>query len=236
MSMKIIFLADAHLKGGGDADETELLKFLDTLNGVEYLVIMGDLFDFWIGRNKIARARHRAVLQALKGVRERGVRIIYVEGNHDFAMGGFFTKELGVRLVEGEAICTLDNRKFYLSHGDMVEMTDGYRRWRGFLRSPLFTFLTMVLPSSLVWSIAARLSERSRSYDTKGAGLDKGLMNFADKKIAEGAEIVVMAHSHMAGVHKLGKGIYANPGGWQDERTYLAYEKGRIEVKKYGGA
>jgi len=231
--MKIIFLADAHLKGGGDAAETELIELLNGLKEVEYLVIMGDLFDFWIGSNKIARSRYSAVLAALAEVNGKGVKIIYVEGNHDFSIGPFFTAELGATVVEGEAVLTLDNKRFYLSHGDMVEMTEGYRRWRGFLRSPLFSFLTMVLPSSLVWSIAVRLSTRSRSYDTKGADLDKRLKKFADKKIAEGAEIAVMAHSHLAGVHKIGKGIYTNPGGWQGERTYLVYEKGRIEVKKY---
>jgi len=233
LSMKIIFLADAHLKGDGDADERELIEFLGGLKGVDCLVILGDLFDFWIGRNKVAQTRYKAVLRALKRVAERGARIIYVEGNHDFSMGDFFTEELGATLVECEAELTLDNHKFYLSHGDTVEMTEGYRRWRTFLRSPFFGFLTAMAPSRVVWAIAMRLSGRSRSYNTKVPELDKRLLNFAKEKIADGAEIAIMAHSHKAGVHKLGKGTYANPGGWQGERTYLVYEKGRIALEKY---
>jgi len=233
LSMKIIFLADAHLKGEGEAAEVELIEFLDTLEGIDCLVILGDLFDFWIARNKVARTRYKAVLKALKRVSEQGTRIIYVEGNHDFSMGGFFTEELGATVVEGEAELTLDKKKFYLSHGDTVEMTDGYRRWRGFLRSPSFSFLTTVLPSGLVWSVATRLSGRSRSYDTKGPGLDERLREFARERIESGVDFVVMGHSHMAGVHKIGHGTYANPGGWEGERTYLLYEKGRIKVKKY---
>jgi len=235
LSMKIIFLADAHLKGEGEPAEIEIIKFLDSLKGVDCLVILGDLFDFWIARNSVARARHQSVLTALKRVSGQGTRIIYVEGNHDFSMGSFFTEELGATVVEAEALLTLDKKKFYLSHGDTVDMTDGYRRWRGFLRSPLFSFLTMVLPSSVVWSIAARLSDRSRSYDTKGPALDGQLREYAKKKLAEGADFAVMAHSHLAGVHEVGRGTYANPGGWQGERTYLLYEKGKIKVKKYGG-
>ncbi len=231
--MKIIFLGDAHLKGEGEAAETEFIGLLTNMRGVDCLVILGDLFDFWTARNSVARARYKAVLGALKKVKERGVKIIYVEGNHDFSMGPFFTEELGARVVKDGAVFTLDNRKFYLSHGDTVSMTEGYRRWRGFLRSPLFSFLTMLLPSSLVWSIATRLSDRSRSYDTKGTVLDKRLMSFAKEKLGDSAEIVVMGHSHMAGVTELGNGIYANPGGWQGERTYLVYEKGKIELKRY---
>jgi len=233
--MKIIFLADAHLKGEGEPAERDFLRFLDNLQGVDCLVILGDLFDFWVGNNKVARRRYRAVLCALKEVAERGVRIIYVEGNHDFSMGNFFTETLGATVVEEEAELTLDEKKFYLSHGDTVEMTDGYRRWRVFLRSPLFSFLTTVLPSGLVWSIASKLSARSRSYDTKGAALDNRLKIFAAEKISAGTGIVVMAHSHLAGVHKIEKGTYANPGGWQGERTYLVYEKGIIKVSKFTG-
>ncbi|MFQ5480221.1 MAG: UDP-2,3-diacylglucosamine diphosphatase [Thermodesulfobacteriota bacterium] len=231
--MKIIFLGDAHLKGEGEAAETELVEFLYTLKDLDYLVILGDLFDFWTETNTVARSRYGAVLRTLKEVKEHGVKIIYAEGNHDFAMGGFFTKELGARVVEGEAVLTLDNKRFYLSHGDTVGMTKGYRRWRGFLRSPFCSFLMRVMPSEVVWSIAMRLSGRSRSYNTKGPQLDKRLSEFAAQRIEGGVDIVVMGHSHMAGVHKIGNGTYANPGGWQGERTYLVYENGKIEVKKY---
>ncbi len=233
--MKIVFLGDAHLKGEGEASESALLEFLQNLKNVDYLVILGDLFDFWTARNTVACLRYRGVLNALKDVKEGGVKIIYVEGNHDFSMGRFFTDELGAEVVEGSLIVELDNRKFYLTHGDTVEMTKGYRRWRGFLRSPLFDLLNMALPSSLVWGIAMKLSGRSRSYDTKGPALDKKLREFAGERIKGGADIVVMGHSHMAGVTEIGGGIYANPGGWQGGQSYLLYEKGKMELRKYGG-
>ncbi len=233
MSMKIIFLGDAHLKGDGETNEAELIEFLKGLEGVDCLVILGDLFDFWIGRNRVAQTRYRVVLRALKRLAGRGVQIIYVEGNHDFSMGSFFTEEIGATLVGGEAVLTLDNHKFYLSHGDTVDMTEGYRRWRTFLRSPFFAFITAIVPSRIVWTIAMRLSGRSRSSNTKGIELDNRLKNFAKDKIADGADMVVMGHSHKSGVHKLGTGTYANPGGWHGEKTYLVYEKGKIRVKRY---
>ncbi len=231
--MKIIFLADAHLKGEGEGAETNLIAFLDSLDDLDCLVILGDLFDFWTGGNSVARRRYSAVLHALEKVAGRGTRIIYVEGNHDFLMGPFFTERLKARVIKEAEEVTLDNKKFYLAHGDTVSMTDGYRRWRGFLRSPVYGALTSAMPSSMVWNIAMRLSGRSRSYNTKGRALDNSLKEFAKTKLAEGADFVVMAHSHLAGVHELKDGTYANPGGWQGERTYLEYENGKMRVKKY---
>ncbi|MFQ5354211.1 MAG: UDP-2,3-diacylglucosamine diphosphatase, partial [Thermodesulfobacteriota bacterium] len=143
--MKIIFLGDAHLKGEGEAAETALVEFLLGLEGVYLLVILGDLFDFWVADNAVAEARYSAVLQALKEVKERGVKIIYVEGNHDFSMGGFFTDELEATIVEGSVVQKFDGKRFYLTHGDTVGMTRGYRRWRRFLRTPLFYFLKNVV-------------------------------------------------------------------------------------------
>jgi UDP-2,3-diacylglucosamine hydrolase len=231
--MKIIFIADAHLKGEGEAAEADLLAFLDSINDADHLVILGDLFDFWTGRNTVAHERYKAVLAALEDLSRRGTTIIYVEGNHDFSMGPFFTERLKAHVIKEAETLTLDNKKFYLAHGDTVDMTDGYRRWRGFLRSSAYTALTSVLPSSVVWNIAMHLSGRSRSYNTKGSALDEHLREFAKKIIAHGADFVVMAHSHLAGVHKIKSGTYANPGGWQGERTYLEYEKGKMRVKKY---
>jgi len=231
--MKIIFIADAHLKGEGEANEAELTRFLNGMDDADYLVILGDLFDFWTGRNSEARVRYRSVLRALKGVHDRGVRLIYVEGNHDFSMGRFFTVTLEARIVRESAVMELGGRKFYLAHGDTVDMTGGYRLWRGFLRSPVFSALSMALPSSLVWSIAGGLSGRSRSYNTKGPVLDSHLREFARRQLEGGVDFVVMAHSHMAGVHEINGGTYANPGGWEGERTYLVYEGGRMEVRKY---
>ncbi len=233
--MKIIFIADAHLKGEGERRETDLIAFLDSLQEVDRLVILGDLFDFWTGGNKVAERRYAPVLKALEKLTRQGTSIIYVEGNHDFLMGPFFIETLKAHVIKEAEEVALDNKKFYLAHGDTVEMTEGYRRWRGFLRSPVYDALASAMPSSVVWNIAMHLSGRSRSYNTKGPNLDSRLKEFAKTKLAEGADFVVMAHSHIAGVHKIKTGTYANPGGWEGERTYLEYEDGKIRVKKYRG-
>ena len=49
--MRIVFIADSHAKGPDDPSQKQLSRFLEALsnNPPERLVILGDLFDFWIG-------------------------------------------------------------------------------------------------------------------------------------------------------------------------------------------
>ena len=47
--MNIVFVADAHLKGLDDPNQASLVEFFDGLDGVDLLVILGDLFDCWGG-------------------------------------------------------------------------------------------------------------------------------------------------------------------------------------------
>jgi len=232
--MKIVFIADAHLKGLADPNLKSLASFLDSLNRIDTLVILGDLFDFWTGANEKVYREYRPALNSLLRLKKRGVSIIYLEGNHDFSMGDFFTKELGAGVHPGFFEWTLDNRRVLLAHGDTVSMTTGYALWRRFLRGSVFRFITRVTPPGFVWRVAKLLSRKSREYNQKGNIVEERLMGFARGKIGSGFDTVILAHSHVAGVHKEEAGgrtgTYANPGSWAGNRSYLVYEKGVLKV------
>ena len=235
--MKIVFVADAHIKGLRDPAQAGLAAFLDALTDIDKLVLLGDIFDFWAGSNPIAMREYRPLLDSLKGLSERGIEIIYVEGNHDFDMGSFFTKTLGASVFPDACTITLNGERIYLAHGDTVSMTTGYRLWRLFLRSPLFGLLTSVLPPDIVWEVAARLSSKSRGRYGEKKSLDKKMKAFSAGLIEGGHSGVILAHSHVAGVNrgitKEGRGFYANPGGWVNGKHFLLYEDGDLSVKSY---
>lgn len=236
--MKIVFVADAHLKGASDPNLKNLSAFLDGLDRVDTLVALGDLFDFWAGANERVYKEYRDVLESLLRLKKRGVKIIYLEGNHDFSMGDFFTRELGASVHPGFFEWTLDGKRVLLAHGDTVSMTRGYALWRGFLRGPAVRLVTRVTPPGLVWKIANLLSRKSRKYNQKGNIVEERLREFARERIGAGFDTVILAHSHVAGVHKEEangrKGTYANPGSWAGDRSYLVYEKGALRVARAG--
>lgn len=235
--MKAIFIADGHLKGLDDPNQRSLVRFLGSLEGVDTLVVVGDLFDFWTGFSSVVYYRYLPVLSSLMRLREKGTSIIYLEGNHDFKMGGFFTEVLGASVYPDSCEMAADGRKVLLMHGDSIDMKRGYRIWRSFLRGPFFSGLTRVLTPAFVASVAGTLSNKSRAYG-RDTAVESRQRVFARSRIAQGADAVVLAHSHVPGVYieEAGgrRGVYANPGSWAD-RSYLLYSGGEFKACRFEG-
>lgn len=235
--MRMVFIADGHLKGKSDPNQLALVKFLDSLKA-DTLVVMGDLFDFWTGSNTVARTEYKAVLDAFGRLRKRGTKIMYFEGNHDFSMGPYFTVELKAKVFEGISKMELGKSRFLLGHGDTVAMTTGYRLWRAYLRSPVFRVMARVVTPSGVWAIAKRLSKKSRKRVLpKENMVELKLREYARVEVGKGADFVVLGHSHEPGVSPLESGgrhgVYANPGSWARDKSYLVFDGKHFRVEKW---
>ncbi|HEY2739071.1 MAG TPA: hypothetical protein VGK45_11760, partial [Thermoanaerobaculia bacterium] len=83
--VRVALLADSHLSGpGGSAGPlVEQLRALPA-QGCDRLILMGDVFQAWIGARRFETEDIRAVVAALHDLRAGGLRIDYVEGNRDF--------------------------------------------------------------------------------------------------------------------------------------------------------
>jgi len=235
--MNIVFVADAHLKGLNDPNQESLVKFLDGLTGIDLLVILGDLFDFWGGDNRVVRKHYRPTLDALLRVKERGIKILYLEGNHDFSMGKFFIKTLGADVYGDHVELELgEGERFFLAHGDIIAGGVGHAAWRQSLKSGIMRLVMTSVGPWITWKIAMAMSKKSRQYSEK-KDVDKVLREFAARRIAEGSDAVVLGHSHVGGVYKEKSngrsGVYANPGSWAGAKSYLHYEKGRFKLKRW---
>src|SRR4051812_34751218 len=85
----VALVADAHLSGpGGPAGP--FVAQLQALpgQGCRRLVLMGDLFQAWVGFRSFETDDVRAVVTALRILRSQGVAVEYVEGNRDFFLAG----------------------------------------------------------------------------------------------------------------------------------------------------
>lgn len=236
--MRAIFIADAHLKGLNDPNQKHLCSFLKTLKDVDILFVLGDLFEFWTGYNETLEYNYSPVLAQFKRLKKSGTNIIYVEGNHDFSVGPFFKDILGGEVYPNSADITLDGKRFFLAHGDIAEHSISYKIWRRFLRSPVVSIIVKIVPSFLVWKAAMILSKKSRGNHKRGDVLDNLQREFAKEKIKQDFDIVIFAHSHVPEISEIAangkKGVYANPGDWVREFSYLVYEDGNIRLESYG--
>lgn len=236
--MKAVFISDAHLKEPSDNNYKIILNFLDNLKDVNLLVILGDLFDFWNGRNKIAHKHHKPILDKLLKLKNSGAKIIYLEGNHDFFMGRIFTENLNADIYQEGAEIALDNKKIFLAHGDMVNKKDyGYRILRLFLRSWFMRIIFYILPSIIVWRIADAMSKGSRQYLAKGFKYDEMFIEFAREKWKQGYDAVMLGHAHSPKILKEiidnREKFYINPGDWINHFTYIVYENNGFRMENF---
>jgi UDP-2,3-diacylglucosamine hydrolase len=56
---------------------------------------------------------------------------------------------------------------------------------------------------------------------------------FAERKIREGIDIVVMGHRHAPVLQEIGGGVYVNLGDWISHRTYGELSEGTMKLRTW---
>ena len=161
--MSLAIIADSHL-GGPGGDASPLVAQLDELpeRGCHRLVLLGDIFQAWLGSVRFETPEVREVIAALERLRGAGLEIDYVEGNRDFFLQGSPYASLFDRL--GREVAFEQGGVRYLAvHGDGLNDRDRqYLFWRWISKSALTRFFFLRLPTSVAHyamsSTEARLS------------------------------------------------------------------------------
>lgn len=165
------------------------------------LVLLGDLFDWWVGRAQASRhPLAREILESLKAVADAGVRLVFLGGNRDYAFDG--ADGLEVELWDDVVRTRLGKRTVVFSHGDLLCSQDrGYLRMRAWFRSQPGRWLLRTIPYAWATYCARGLrdlSDRSTRRRPVAPGIDYGLA--AAWLDAYGADALVLGHVH-TGVH-----------------------------------
>jgi UDP-2,3-diacylglucosamine hydrolase len=226
-----IFLSDAHFNGENRDNQERLIRFLEVERGnLATLVFLGDLFEFWFGFEGHVYEEYLPILQQLKSLSRGGVRIKYIEGNHDFCLGSYFEEDLGVEVYTDEMEELLGDKRVYIAHGDRVNPRDyGYPLFRRILKNQLSYEVIRWGGPVLSMRIAKWLSAKSRRRSRELVPNDIPLFKeFAMKKFREGIDVVILGHSHYPEeiVERIdGKErVYFNVGDWMSFFSYLRYK------------
>jgi UDP-2,3-diacylglucosamine hydrolase len=239
------FISDCHLGFGTDraadkAREDRLLAVLEKIKAeaktgeTKYLFIVGDLFDSWFEYRQVIPKRHVRTLAMLAEIREL-IPVEYLMGNHDFGHRNYFRDVLNIPIFPGDIERVLLGKKFYIAHGDGKALNDsGYLILRKILRNPFLLWLfSWIHPDIGIW-IAERMSGGSRAYTDNRDALQKqdGLSIFAEKKISEGFDYVIMGHRHKPQEEQFGTGWYINLGDWLKSYTYGRFDDEGFHIEK----
>jgi len=222
-----LFISDIHLGLQSKEIETKkerlLVKFLDyAKENCDELFIAGDLFDYWFEYKKVYQKGFFRTLTALQNLNEKGVKVNYFIGNHDFFHKDFFEKEIGVRLYHDGKEFLLNGKKFFIGHGDGLVKNDlGYNILKIILRNSFAQWLYGLLHPDFGVGLASRTSKSSRDYTAKkDYGKADGLFDAAKSKIDEGYDFVLFGHLHKRCFNKYKEGTYINLGSWIDKPCY----------------
>ncbi len=195
-----LVIADLHLDPLRPAGIAALLRWLTRIQGAPALLVLGDLFEFWIGPVQARDEPVAAVLQALAAAVRSGTALHLVHGNRDFLLGSDFERTTGARVHPDPIVGRLPSgARAVLLHGDELATLDrSYQRLRSVLRSAPVRGLARGLPAGLSRALARRLRRRSLSAVAAKPPARMDLQAAAAGELAarHGARFVVCGHAH----------------------------------------
>ncbi len=239
----VYFFSDAHL--GTDPKDVEarrerrLHDFLASLPGrASALYIVGDLFDFWFEYRTAIPRRYFDTLCELRQLREAGIEITYLTGNHDFWLGSFLSGEMGLTTGPGPLSLELQGRRLWVHHGDGLVGGDlGYRILRRVIRSPLSIGLYRLIHPDLGIPLANAFSRWSRhSRDQRTLDGPRLVREVAAPRFAQGYDAVLVGHFHHAFEHRQDGSDFFVLGDWIKNFTYVKLEQGRLTLETWDSA
>ena len=239
--MRALWIADAHLSDPDSKPYRALLELLErSPREIDTLVLLGDLFEVWLGDHPALLARHRTLLNVLAGVRALGKDIFYLKGNHDFLLGKTIQDEVGAQIPGDEAVFSWDGYRFIASHGDQINKRDrGYQILRTLLRGPWTEkLLTFIGPSASLWTARTVARFAGGTPDPRAVRAARAAhLRYARTRLRGPVDAVLLGHSHVVEWRVLTvrgkKKLYLNPGSWADSQTYVQYLPGRFRLLKY---
>ena len=218
MHASAVLISDLHLTASMPRTAERFFEFLEKeARAHEALLILGDLFEFWVGDDAKARSPfHIEVAQRLKAVSQAGTKVYFMHGNRDFLLGSSYMHKAGMEGLRDPQVMTIANQTWLLTHGDLLCTADkNYQRFRSFVRSPWVQKLFLKLPTSVRVAIASNLRSKSTATYQRAQRFTPDVVKVkGDVTINATAELVAMTnctqlihgHTHRPGYHQEGLG------------------------------
>jgi len=234
------FISDVHLgELPPDREKKRVNHFINFLISLEEnadrIFFVGDLFDFWFEYKYAIPKKHFRILNQLARLRAKNIEIHYLPGNHDFWLGEFFQKELGIFTYDNEWTGQLNGKRFYIYHGDGVAKKDvGYRILKRILRNKFNQKIFRYIHPDWGIPFARFVSGSSRQYTNQIKLNDQGdYILFAQKKFSEQYDYVIMGHRHKPFMYEENKKKYVNLGDWLENYSYAVFDEKDLVIKYF---
>lgn len=219
------FVSDIHLGAGDKAEikrvEARFVAWLDSVaNDATAIFLCGDVFDFWFEYKRVIAKGFVRTLGKIAELTDRGVRVVYMGGNHDMWLGDYLAEECGVEIYLKPTIFELAGKRVHVAHGDNLNVKSNLplRVINGVFRSSVVRWLfrwfihpDVALKFGNWWSSTSRKRHRKLpGHGTiDGYGV-RALVEYAEsvqKRLVEESEkkcdIFIYGHLHQSLEHKI---------------------------------
>lgn len=240
---KTYFLSDAHLGApyikDPKAHEKRIVDFLDSIKeSAKEIFLLGDIFDFWYEYKHVIPKGFIRFQGKLAELADSGIHIHLFGGNHDMWIFDYFQDELGITLHHEPTIITIDDKTFFLAHGEDLGIDDwAFKVMLKLFRAPWFRwcFSTFVHPNLAMafakgWSVKSRFRNGEKE-EIKYLGEDKEhLVKFAKNyKSDQHIDYFIFGHRHIVldlMIKKDSRVIIL--GDWISHYSYAEVENGQL--------
>ena len=241
--LDILVISDVHL-GTYGCHAKELLHYLKSVKP-KTVILNGDIIDIWQFSKRYWPKAHMKIIKHFMEWVTKGVKIIYVTGNHDEMLRKFTGFKMGSFKIVDKVILALDNEKTaWVFHGDVFDVTMQHSKWLAKLGAAGYDALIII--NSVVNFISEKIFKRgkvslSKKIKNSVKSAVKFINNFeqtaADIGISNKYNYVICGHIHHPEIREIeneeGKIIYLNSGDWVENLTALEYVNGEWSLYKF---
>ncbi len=223
--VRTLFLSDLHLGTRGCQAES-ILDFLKA-HEADQIFLVGDIVDGWrLRQSWYWPQAHNDVVQKLLRQSRKGVRVVYVPGNHDeFARDYVGSTFGGVEVLEETIHTCADGRRMLILHGDKFDTVVRNMRWLALIGDQAYDFAIWLnhhiarmrrwlgLP---YWSFSRWSKDKVKRAVSFMTAFEDAVAHDARR---HGVDIVLCGHIHKATIRQIGGIEYVNTGDWVESCT-----------------
>ncbi|MBN9037924.1 MAG: UDP-2,3-diacylglucosamine diphosphatase [Rhizobiales bacterium] len=232
-----LFISDLHL-GTRGAQADALLEFLRECEA-QTIYLVGDIVDGWRLRSAWYWPQsHNDVVQKLLRKARKGTRVVYVPGNHDEFLRGFYGTHFGgIEVCETAVHEAADGRRYLVIHGDVFDMVVRHAKWLAYLGDWAYE-IALALSIRInwmrrrlgftYWSLSAWAKLKVKNAVSYIGRYEEVLAAEAARHAVDG---VICGHIHCAAMRDFDGFTYINTGDWVESCTAVVeHEDGRMEI------
>ena len=207
------------------------------------IILNGDIIDIWQFSKKYFPESHMKVLRKIMKFVSSDTPVYYLTGNHDELLRKFADFELGSLQLKNKLLLNIDDKKAWIFHGDVFDVTMQYSKWLAKLGAIGYDSLIHI--NTLINWVLQKFGKEKMSLSKKIKNSVKNAVKFindfentaAEIAIEKGYDFVICGHIHQPEIKKIktdkGEVTYLNSGDWIENLSALEYNNGEWRIFEY---